>query len=49
MAMFFRQENKRPFNFSYIQERKQSPNYSGWIIGTILLLVVTLALYLLLT
>jgi len=45
MAMFFKKKNDRPLNFSYIQERKQSPNYFLWAVGILVLIAVFTLIY----
>lgn len=40
MQKFFKREEKRPFTYPSIEERRTSNNYLSWIIGIILLIVV---------
>lgn len=49
MPTFFRQEKKQPFMYSAIETRRSKPNYSGWVIGGVLLAGLLLGLYLIFT
>ncbi len=49
MLTFLRQEKKQPFMYSAIETRRSKPNYSGWVIGGILLTGLLLGVYLILT
>jgi hypothetical protein len=39
MPKFFRQEKKQPFTYPVIETRSNKSNYSGWIVGGIILLL----------
>jgi hypothetical protein len=49
MPTFFRQEKKQPIMYSAIETRRSKPNYSGRVIGGILLTGLLLGLYLIFT
>jgi len=40
MRRFFKKEEKLPFSFSAIEERKQKSNYFVWVIGIILIIIL---------
>lgn len=46
MSRFFRREEKRPFTYPSIEERKTSPNYLGWIVGTVLIIAIGAIIFL---
>jgi len=48
MRKFFKKEEKLPFQFSAIEERRSKTNYFVWIVGIILTLII-LAISLFLT
>jgi len=45
---FFKRETKQPFTYPSIEERKTSPNYLGWVIGGVLVIVVGAIIFLIL-
>lgn len=40
MPTFFKQEKRQPFAYSAIETRRKKPNYSGWIVGGVLLAIL---------
>jgi len=46
MPRFFKQEDRQPFTYPVIETRKKTPNYSGWIVGGVLLVILGVISYL---
>lgn len=40
MPKFFKQEEKRPFTYPSIEERRTNPNYLGWVVGIVLIIAI---------
>jgi len=45
MRKFFKKEEKLPFSYSAIEERRSGTNYFVWIIGIILILLLGFIIY----
>lgn len=48
MQRFFKREEKKTLPYAVIEERKQTTNYTLWIVGVIIIIVVALIIYILL-
>jgi len=48
MQRFFKREEKRPFTYPSIEERKQNKNYTLWFISAVLVIAVSVMVFLLL-
>lgn len=46
MAKFFKREEKRPFTYPSIEERRTNSNYLGWIVGIVLITAIGIIIFL---
>ena len=46
MRKFFKKEEKLPFQFSAIEERRSGTNYFAWVISVILIISISIIFFL---